>query len=268
MACVQVETGPYPHMILDVRENASTSLPGELRGAVRLALNDLTEVLCSQALWRERFQGIQHPASHYMLILIGNNEQEQSNAAAAAAAAGYQRAMSLAGALPPFSVGVAQPHITFINRDALAVLLGLNGLGMPLATLLDVRRSDERVLYGAIRGSVNVPVDQLASALALPPEQFAEQYRFSKPHPEDLLVMSCRTSTRSLWAGHVAADAGFRRVLVYRQGAYGWRLDPSVKPYRGYAVLDPPPEPEEFTLDIADIAAGRLELQQLGIGVI
>ena len=55
--------------------------------------------------------------------------------------------------------------------------------------------------------------------------------------------------------------------MVYRQGVCGWRLDPAVKPYRGYSVLDPPPEPEPFTLEPVNSEAGRRELSALGVPV-
>ena len=74
-----------------------------------------------------------------------------------------------------------------------------------------------------------------------------------------------RTSTRSAWAGQLAKDAGLQRCLVYRQGVYGWRIDPGVRPHRGYRALDPPPEPEPFTLEAPNLQAGWSELAQLGL---
>lgn len=41
---------------------------------------------------------------------------------------------------------------------------------------------------------------------------------------------------RAGWAAQLAQDAGLSHVLVLRQGVYGWRLDPAVKPYRGYRL--------------------------------
>ncbi len=49
-----------------------------------------------------------------------------------------------------------QADLRYIGRDALAVLLGLAGDGAPrceAACVLDVRRSDERALYGSVMGA-------------------------------------------------------------------------------------------------------------------
>ena len=50
----------------------------------------------------------------------------------------------------------AQADLRYIGRDALAVLLGLTGDGAAAcdaACVLDVRRHDERALFGSIPGA-------------------------------------------------------------------------------------------------------------------
>ena len=37
---------------------------------------------------------------------------------------------------------------------------------------------------------------------------------------------------------------------VMLQGAYGWRLSPTVKAYKSYEKWDPPPEPEGFQVSL------------------
>lgn len=52
-----------------------------------------------------------------------------------------------------------QADLRYIGRDALAVLLGLAGDGAAAcdaACVLDVRRNDERALYGSIPGASGV----------------------------------------------------------------------------------------------------------------
>lgn len=302
----------------------------------------MATVLGSPAAWSESFQGVPFPTPNFTLVFVGDTEEEEARAAASAASCGFQRSLVLEGGLQQLAAGVAQPQadLRFINRDALSVLLGMaadkaggGGPGgvvhAPPAMLIDVRRSDERALYGAIKGAMHIPgelgeashvgrfccaphsmlgcclgawrrstalpvlpggrltclgifplaVDQVASALALPPDQFAAQYRFPKPGAEDLVIFSCeppgctpsaalaerrlvqsaplgarashclssrapqptpcpagRTNVRAGWAAQLAQDAGLSRVLVLRQGVYGWRLDPAVKPYRGYRL--------------------------------
>ncbi|PRW57512.1 Heat shock 67B2 [Chlorella sorokiniana] len=270
-----VETGPYPHLVISVRSAGShDALPAELRGALRLPESKVAAVLGSASAWAEAFQGVPYPPPHFMLVFVGDREEEEVRAAAAAASCGFQRTMVLEGGLQALGGGstqLPQPQadLHFIGRDALAVLLGMapEVLHVPPVTLVDVRRSDERALYGAIKGAAHIPVDQLASALALPPEQFFVQYSFAKPAPDDLVVFSCRTNTRAGWAAQVARDAGLQRCLVLRQGVYGWRLDPAVKPYRGYRLQDVPPEAEPFSVEPLNAEAGRRELASLHIPV-
>ena len=76
-----------------------------------------------------------------------------------------------------------------------------------------------------------------------------------------------RTNTRSGWAAQLAQDAGLQRCLVLRQGVYGWRLDPSVKPYRGYRLQDAPPEAEPFQVEALNVEQGRHELALTGHGI-
>jgi hypothetical protein len=164
-----VETGAQPHTIFDVRPaSAKDPLPSELRGALRLPAEHVSDVLASQSAWVERFQGIAFPEPHYMLVFVGDSHEQQYRAATAAAVRGFHRTMTLRGALHHFSRGAAaQPNLRFMNRDALALLLGHGTDAAPpvRVTLIDVRRSDERALYGAITGSVHIPGEVLFAAL-------------------------------------------------------------------------------------------------------
>jgi rhodanese-related sulfurtransferase len=268
-----VETGAYPHIVLDVRAPEETNpLPPELRGSLRLPCDLVAQALASSSAWTETFQGVPFPETHFMLVFVGSSSSQQLRAAAAAASQGFLRTMTLAGTLSGFARGAStQPNLHYVSRDAVAALLSAqqnSPLGPPpqRVVVLDVRRGDERALYGHIQGTVHIPVDRLPSALALSPENFLAQYHFPKPSIDDLVVMSCRTNVRAAWAAALAQDAGLMQCVVFRQGVYGWRLDSSVKVYRGYKQFDPPPEPEPFQLEQADIGAGAAELAALGIG--
>ena len=74
-----------------------------------------------------------------------------------------------------------------------------------------------------------------------------------------------RTNTQSAWAAQLAKDAGLQRCLVFREGVYAWRLDPSVQPYREYRLFDPPPEPEPFQVEALSVEVGQQDLAALGI---
>lgn len=86
-------------------------------------------------------------------------------------------------------------------------------------------------------------------------------------HARPRLPPAGRTHSRSTFAAQLAADAGLQRCLALRQGVCGWRLDPGVRPYRGYKLQDAPPEAEPFAVEPLNAEAGRHELAQLGIPV-
>ncbi|KAI8474417.1 MAG: hypothetical protein J3K34DRAFT_518158 [Monoraphidium minutum] len=132
------------------------------------------------------------------------------------------------------------------------------------AVVLDVRRCDERTLYGAIPGAAHIPADELASALALGPADFGRRYRIERPGGGAPLVLHSRTAGRAQWAAQVAADAGYSRLLVLRGGAYSWRSD-GVKPYSSYQPWQPPPDPEPLPPEPLDAAAALDELMRLGL---
>jgi hypothetical protein len=52
-------------------------------------------------------------------------------------------------------------------------------------------------------------VDELPSALRLPPSQFRHRYHFEPPGPDDVLVMQSRMDCRARWASQLARDAGY-----------------------------------------------------------
>ena len=66
-------------------------------------------------------------------------------------------------------------------------------------------------------GSISIPAVQLPSALQVPGEEFQRQYRTSRPHADDLVVVYSRTHTRAAWAAQVAADAGLHNCFVLLQ---------------------------------------------------
>lgn len=158
-----METGPYPHIVFDVRDADETGpLPSELRGSLRLPHNLVAQVLGNANEWAQFFHGIQYPESHFMLVFVGNTKEQQLEAAAAASSVGFERTMTLSGSLMDFSQKASmQQNFNYISRDAVAALVSPMSEGSLIPTtravLVDVRRSDERLLYGAIRNSVHIP---------------------------------------------------------------------------------------------------------------
>ncbi len=131
--------------------------------------------------------------------------------------------------------------------------------------LVDVRRKDEVILYGAIHGARNIPVDQLASALSsnMTNGDFQQLYHFPKPDKNRLLVFCSRAFSRATWAAHVAMDAGYSRVCVYASGVCGWKLDPAVAGYPSYGLGDAPPSPVSSDREEVDHQRGYAELADL-----
>ena len=159
-----METGAYPHIVFDVRAaEESQPLPPELRGSLRLPCDLVAQTLGSPSAWTEMFQGVPFPETHCMLVFVGSTVEQQVRAAAAAASQRFLRTMTLAGTLAGFARGAStQPHLHYVSRDAVAALL--NAYGDPSTTtgphrvmVIDVRRSDERALYGSIKGTVHIP---------------------------------------------------------------------------------------------------------------
>lgn len=117
---------------------------------------------------------------------------------------------------------VSVPPDQQLSRDALLLLLeyGL-AQGAPLVTLIDVRRHDERSLYGSIRGSVHLPVEQLPKALLTPAEDWLRAFHFRKPGADEVVVVYSRAQERAALAKQLFNDAGLHRCLVLGDGVMG-----------------------------------------------
>eukprot|EP00891_Asterochloris_glomerata_P002846 jgi/Astpho2/2846/fgenesh1_pg.00050_%23_109_t len=281
-----VETDPILHYVIDIRSSEQRSgqpLPQDLQDALHIPGDKLQQVLSSKAAWSSYLKAPSetpatdpqpYPSLEHLLVFVGSSDEEMQAAAATAADLGFNRSMVLKGGLGAYSSAARkQADLCFLNRDALAALLGHVDIDTPVKDIavIDLRRSDERSLYGSIPGNPgcigtsHVPADQLPAALNMSSEEFEEAYSFPKPGSSDWLVMQCRTNRRSAWAAQVASDAGMQHCLVYRQGAYGWRLHPAVKAYSSFERHDVPPEPENVQTEVADAAAAKAELSRLGL---
>lgn len=116
--------------------------------------------------WVESCGEARPPSRSDVLIFLGSTIEEANEGAAAAGAAGCLKTLTL----QPLDPDEAHDHpadlhqatdFTFISPNALATLLGYGSAApSPLtggALVIDVRRQDERLLYGAIHGSHSVP---------------------------------------------------------------------------------------------------------------
>lgn len=165
-----LETRAYPHVVLDVRpfSDEEDPLPEDLRGAIRLPYDLVETVLGSRASWEGTFPQMACPDTLKILVCVGSNAEQEKKAAAAANSIGYQRTLAVQGSLPGYRAEQHwhKPVLSYISRDGLALVLS-DAASIPisgkseslrdLVTLIDVRRSDERILYGSIKGSKHIP---------------------------------------------------------------------------------------------------------------
>lgn len=79
--------------------------------------------------------------------------------------------------------------------------------------LIDVREPDE-VIQGSIPSSVNLPLSEIANALALNEADFKEKYGFEKPRRDQEIVFYCRSGKRSASAGDVAVRNGYKKYVI------------------------------------------------------
>ena len=93
----------------------------------------------------------------------------------------------------PWSPPSTTPPGEILSRDALLLLREYGAAqGAALVTLIDVRRHDERALYGAIRGSVHLPAEQIPRALLMTPEDWLRAFHFRKPGADEVVVVYSR----------------------------------------------------------------------------
>lgn len=109
------------------------------------------------------------------------------------------------------------------------------------AFFVDVREPKELVNDGRIPGCVNIPLNDVGTALELPPEKFKEKYGRDKPSPDDPnVIFSCRKGVRATSAMQTAHARGYHAARFYR-GSFcdweerggevikGWILPPAAK---------------------------------------
>jgi rhodanese-related sulfurtransferase len=143
----------------------------------------------SPPAWEARCGPGPLPERRKAIVFVSANGRRASQAAATAASIGFSRCMVLQGGLAAFmNEGKGERRgPRFLSRNAVALLLqgqarpmanGVNGHSEPGSTpvgngpekgvrspvLVDLRRHDERALYGSIAGSVHIPGEEEAAA--------------------------------------------------------------------------------------------------------
>jgi rhodanese-related sulfurtransferase len=253
-----LELEPIPFLLLDVRpaeaaeaEPLSAWLPPRaLARSVHLAEEELPCALRrGSGVWQQRF-GSAPPEPRLTLVFLCSDGAASARCAGAAAALGFSRCSLLSGGLSRMGPASAPrpPRCAYAGRHALAVLLdggqpAQGGGPERCPLLLDVRRSDERALYGGIPGAAHLPAEQLPRALAMGGEEWARCVPFARPAPDATLILHSRREARALWAAQLVQDAGYGAACVLREGVVGWRFSEGVAAYAAYGERDVPPPP-------------------------
>lgn len=237
------------------RNHPSTHLD-EQAHVLYLPEEQLEETFSSTHEEWESKVGRKKPEQEHVLAFVADDTWRAQACAAQVASMGYLRCVAVrAGGNP------VEP-VRFVHRDAVAEAIRSNRKGL---VVLDLRRHDERVLYGAPLGSKHLPAEQVPRALSMSEDEFQDTFGFDKPAKQDNVVLMCRSDRRARWASQLLVDAGYPRVFVCKEGVYGWRLDHRVLPYQSYELGDPPPDPEPFEIEPIDLQAARKELQSMGL---
>eukprot|EP00240_Pyramimonas_obovata_P013235 CAMPEP_0118922940 /NCGR_PEP_ID=MMETSP1169-20130426/1669_1 /TAXON_ID=36882 /ORGANISM="Pyramimonas obovata, Strain CCMP722" /LENGTH=242 /DNA_ID=CAMNT_0006863869 /DNA_START=316 /DNA_END=1041 /DNA_ORIENTATION=+ len=122
---------PLPHILLDVRDPQvveKAPLPEALQSAISLSETELAALLRprkSCASWTDRLGlAVKAPTPSTFMVFICSNGKEASQAAIKAVSFGYTRCAVLEGGLDAFTATMdLEPMLTYINRDAVALLL-------------------------------------------------------------------------------------------------------------------------------------------------
>lgn len=194
------------------------------------------------------------------------------------------------------------PEPRLISSDALAHLMNIRGAsGDPKPpVLVDVRRHDERTLFGCISGSVHVPAEDLAVSLQSAHDIFEQIARTPAWVKEDVIVFHSRSTCRAQWAAIVASQqgalsedadgcarkcallihhatllsgayaefaccVGFMNVFVLMGGTNEWNFQPSVLRYAHYEIGDPIPVATSPPVRSVKFDEAAKELLMLGL---
>lgn len=270
-----LDAPPFPFLLVDVRsgeEAAQRPLSAWLGPpgshpppAVVASEADLPALLRpGRGAWAARF-GSAPPGASATLLFLSPDGAAAQRAASLAAALGHLRCSVVEGGLDallsPGGSALSRPQP--LSRHALALLLQR---GEGCVAVVDVRRCEERCLYGGVAGSVCLPAEQLPRALAGVADEWARTHRFPKPCGGEALVLVSRGERRARWAAQLVADAGVELALVLRDGTQGWGFDPGVLRYEPFEEGEVPPEPEPPGPACApNVDAGEDELSRLGL---
>eukprot|EP00210_Caulerpa_lentillifera_P003019 g2882.t1 len=272
-----IEDEVVRHFVIDLRHPDQldrspppSSYKRATGGFLNIPTSDIRRVFSRRVSgdFSSRFPAIRFPRKEDLIVCVSDEIRDCQKAVQELEACGFDCSVYVRGGYDePSNRSMDRPnYIRYLSRHAVALLLGLTDLPSPSDSLiLDVRRMDELVVFGSIQGMKHLTVNELPKALTLEKDAFFEKYQFRKPEFNDVVVTSCRTCKRAIWAAQLLMEAGYKRVFVHRTGTYGWHFSPSVKAYDSYDLGDEVPSPKEFPKEIPNTAEGLKELENFNL---
>jgi len=122
--------------------------------------------------------------------------------------------------------------IKYVGKEQMEEILEDFEQGGSGYCVLDVRNEEEVEATGKLSNKViTCPLPKLKElhAFELHPEDFQEEFGFSKPHFDETLVFTCAAGKRAQMAAELAAIDGYPNIVVYTGGSSEWFGPPSLE---------------------------------------
>jgi len=218
---------------------------------VQLLLRNRNSPSSASSTFRKRYPRTKTPGLRSNLIFISPHGKHAAQAAAQASSLGFSRCSTVVGGMVSLiplldsdMKSLLSEEDVSLSRDAFMTLLeSTHLLSSGGAVIIDIRRYDERVYYGSVRGTVHMLVDHIPKALLLGDEDWFRSFRFPKPKPETFVVLLTSSSSRANWARQVFSDTGVTNVKTYSvENGFAWAQHSRCTKYEMFEEGEKPPE--------------------------
>ena len=218
---------------------------------VQLLLRNRNSPSSASSTFRKRYPRTKTPGLRSNLIFVSPHGKHAAQAAAQASSLGFSRCSTVVGGMVSLiplldsdMKSLLSEEDVSLSRDAFMTLLeSKHLLSSGGAVIIDIRRYDERVYYGSVRGTVHMLVDHIPKALVLGDEDWFRSFRFPKPKPETFVVLLTSSSSRANWARQVFSDAGVTNVRTYSvENGFAWAQHSRCTKYEMFEEGEKPPE--------------------------
>ena len=218
---------------------------------VQLLLRNRNSPSATSSMFHKRYPRTKTPGLRSNLIFVSPHGKHAAQAAVQASSLGFSRCSTVVGGMVSLiplldsdMKSLLSEEDVSLSRDAFMTLLESSHLlSTGAAVIIDIRRYDERVYYGSIRGTVHMLVDHIPKALLLGDEDWFRSFRFPKPKPETFVVLLTSSASRANWARQVFSDAGVTNVKTYTvENGFAWAQHSRCTKYEMFEEGEKPPE--------------------------